>query len=108
LVIRNPKENNMNQIKRTSVFVAPQGTIGQELVFRHYTSKVVAALHPGTKKVNGGRHSRKEIIGLKDANSFAFQVMKNSGLAAIYETCLKRSEADYKKALSAYFERNKK
>ncbi len=99
----------MNRIKRSSVFVAPHGTIGRELVFRHYTSKVVAALHPETKKANGGRHQKKnEVIALKDANSFAFQVMKSSGLAAIYETCLKRSEADYRKALSAYFEKNKK
>ena len=95
----------MDRMKRSSVFVAPHGTIGTDLVFRHYTSKVVAALHPETKKINGGRHQRNEIILLKDANSFAFQVMKNSGLAAIYETCLKRSEADYKKALKAYFEK---
>ena len=98
----------MERMKKSSVFVAPQGTIGRELVFRHYTNKVVAALHPETKKLNGNRHQRNEIIRLKDANSFAFQVMKNSGLAAIYETCLKRSEAEYKKALSAYFEKNKK
>jgi len=98
----------MDRMKRSSVFVAPHGTIGNELVFRHYTSKVVAALHPETKKVNGGGHQRNGMIRLKDANSFAFQVMKNSGLAAIYETCLKRSEADYRKALRAYFEKNKK
>jgi len=95
-------------MKRSSVFIAPHGTIGRDLVFMHYTSKVVAALHPDTKKLNGGRHQRHEIIRLKDANSFAFQVMKNSGLAAIYETCIMRSEAEYKKALRAYFEKNKK
>lgn len=93
----------MNRIKRSSVFVAPHGTIGRELVFRHYTSKVVAALHPGTKK---GRHQTSEMIRLKDANSFAFDVMKTSGLADIYETSLTRSYADYKKALRAYFARN--
>jgi hypothetical protein len=96
----------MHRIKRSSVFVAAQGTIGQDLVFEHYTSKVVAARHPHTKKVLN--RLNEPFIRLKDANAFAFQVMKNSGLAEIYETSLTRSHAEYRKALNAYFERNKK
>jgi len=98
----------MDRIKRSSVFVAPHGSIGKDLVFRHYTSKVVAARHPETKKVNRGRQQRQEVIRLKDVNAFAFQVMKNSGLTEVYETCLIRNEAEYKKALKTYFARNKK
>ena len=96
----------MQRMKRSSVFVAVHGSIGQDLVFEHYTSKVVAARHPQTKKALD--RFNEPFIRLKDANAFAFQVMKNSGLAEIYETCLTRSYAEYKKALKAYFEENKK
>lgn len=98
----------MKRPKRSSVFVAHHGTIGKDLVFRHYTSKVVAARHPESKKAINSTPQREEIIRLKDANAFAFEVMKNSGLIAIYETCLKRNESEYKKALKEYYRKNKK
>jgi hypothetical protein len=39
-------KTKMSTLKRNAVFVALQGTIGRELVFKHYTSKVVAAVYP--------------------------------------------------------------
>ena len=39
-------------LKRNSVFVALQGTIGNELVFRHFTNKVVVAIYPETGKAD--------------------------------------------------------
>lgn len=44
--------------KRNSVFVALQGTIGKELVFRHYTSKVVVAIYPDTNKTENRKPKR--------------------------------------------------
>ena len=40
----------MAKHKRSAVFIALSNTVGHELVFRHYTSKVVVADHPDPKK----------------------------------------------------------
>jgi hypothetical protein len=35
--------------RRTAVYVAPSETVGHDLVFRHYTNKVVVGKYPETK-----------------------------------------------------------
>jgi len=93
----------MNQRRRNSVFVAPHGTIGQELVFRHYTSKVVAAKHPDDVRTKAGKLPGKGKINLKGAKAYAREIMKHSELKLIYEAYLEKGEKGYQKAMQNYF-----
>lgn len=35
--------------RRTAVYVVPSATVGHDLIFRHYTNKVVVGKYPETK-----------------------------------------------------------
>lgn len=37
------------QKRRTAVFVVPSETVGHDLIFRHYTNKVVVGKYPNLK-----------------------------------------------------------
>ena len=95
----------MFRIRRSSVFMTPPSTLGGDLVFKHYTSKVVVATYPETRKVKTGRRQGELSIRLKEANAYALEVMKNSGLIAMYEKYLSEGETVYRKALMDYMRR---
>lgn len=45
----------MAQLRRNAVFTALSDTIGHELVFKHYTNKVVVGRCPNKRKVRPGK-----------------------------------------------------
>ena len=49
----------MARLNRSAVYVALQGTIGRELVFKHYTNKVVAAIYPDMEKLKSPEKAKR-------------------------------------------------
>lgn len=97
----------MARIKTNSVFAALQGTIGKELVFKHYSDKVVVAKYPDMSRVKPSERQKQQRIHLKNANAYAQEVTRNPERRAMYEKYLKKGESVYKKALKDYFEKLK-
>ena len=98
----------MASIKRNSVFTALQGTIGQELVFKHYTKKVVVGKYPDMSKVEPSERQKLQRAKMKEANAYAQQVMISPELRAIYEKDLQEGESLYKKVVQSFLLQNRK
>ena len=88
----------MAQLRRNAVFTALSGTIGHELVFKHYTNKVVVAKYPDMSKVKPSELQTQQRNKMKEANDFAQSVMRDTALRAVYEKDLKPGESVYHKA----------
>lgn len=97
----------MSGLRRNSVFVALQGTIGRELVFTHYTNKVVAARYPHTSEPILSEKQRRQANKMHEANGYAQAVMCSPQLKALYEKYLKEGESVYKKAIKDYLKKAK-
>jgi hypothetical protein len=93
----------MDRLRKNSVYVALHGTIGRDLIFRHYTNKVVAATHPENTPVQLFQRLTHPGRKMKEANDYAQLIMCNPALKALYEKYLKEGETVYKKAISEYF-----
>lgn len=50
----------MARLRRTAVFVALSSNVGHELVFRHYTNKVVVGKYPDTKTMKSPEQENKQ------------------------------------------------
>lgn len=98
----------MARLRRNSVFVALQGTIGQELVFKHYTDKVVVARYPNMSRIKPSELQKLQRNKMKEANAYAQNVLRNPELKAVYEKHLREGESVYKKAIKDFFEKIKK
>ena len=98
----------MQRLRRSSVFVAPHGTIRGELLFRHHTNKVVVACYPDVSKLVLSETQRRQKNMMMEANQYAQQVIQNPTICALYEKYLKDGENVYKKAIKDYFEKVKK
>jgi hypothetical protein len=94
-------------VKRNSVFTALSGTIGHELVFKHYTNKVVVAQYPDMSRVKSSELQKVQRSKMKEANDFAQSVMRTPELKAMYEKDLRPGESVYHKAKKDFFERLK-
>ncbi|HEY6953785.1 MAG TPA: hypothetical protein VI385_01010 [Flavisolibacter sp.] len=94
----------MEKPRRNSVYVALHGTLGRDLIFRHYTNKVVVAqcLQPGRPKLSRSQKSPKR--NMTEANYYAQMILCNPELKALYEKYLREGETVYRKAIKAYFE----
>lgn len=98
----------MARLRRNSVFTALQGSLGKELVFKHYTDKVVVAKYPDMSRVKPSELQKQQRQKMKEANDYAQQVMRNPELRALYEKYLEQGESIYRKALKDYFEQSRK
>jgi hypothetical protein len=49
----------MARLRRTAVFVALSCNVGHDLVFRHYTNKVVVGKYPDTKTTKSSKQEKK-------------------------------------------------
>ena len=98
----------MARLRRNSVFTALSGSIGHELVFKHYTDKVVVGKYPDMSNVKPSELQKQQRSKMKEANEFAQSVMSNPELSALYQKDLRPGESVYHKAKRDYFERNKK
>ena len=94
----------MEKPKRNSVYVALQGTLRRDIVFQHYTNKVVVGNCPGTAKVKLSRKLKSPKQNMTEANYYAQMILCNPELKALYEKYLREGETVYKKAIKAYFE----
>jgi hypothetical protein len=56
----------MARLTRTSVFVALSSNVGHELIFRHYTNKVVVGKYPDTKTIQSSEQEKKKKRGRKN------------------------------------------
>lgn len=97
----------MARLQRNSVYVALQGTIGKELVFKHYSNKVVVAQYPDMSKVKPSEGQKEQRTRMKEANDYARFVLRNPELKAIYEKHLRQGETVDHKAKKNYFEKKK-
>jgi hypothetical protein len=93
----------MDRLRRNSVYVALHGTLGRDLIFKHYTNKVVAATHPEVTPVPVLQRLTHPGKSMKEANEYAQLIMCNPALKALYEKYLKEGETVYKKAIKEYF-----
>ena len=96
----------MARLQRKSVYVALQGTIGKDLVFTHYTDKVVVARYPDKSQVKISE-TPKALTGTLEAVDYAAFVLRNPELKAIYEKHLGKGETVYHKIRRSYFEKKK-
>jgi hypothetical protein len=55
-----PKNQRNMLRRRTAVYVAPSETVGHDLVFRHYTNKVVVGKYPETKMAGTAETKRQK------------------------------------------------
>jgi len=94
----------MERLRRNSVHVALHGTLGRDLVFRHYTNKVVVAHCPErtTNKLFNTR--RQPGSKVTEANHYAQIIMCSPDLRALYEKYLRDGETVFQKAIKEYYE----
>ncbi|MGZ3851834.1 MAG: hypothetical protein ACXVBX_03520 [Flavisolibacter sp.] len=91
----------MERLRRNSVYVALHGTLGRELVFRHYTNKVVVA---DLREATAVKLSRRPKKYMREANHYAQIIMCSPELKALYEKYLREGETVYRKAIKEYFD----
>ena len=94
----------MERLRRNSVYVALHGTLGRDIVFRHYTNKVVVGNCPEGTKVKLSHRHRLTKRNMTEANHYAQIIMCSPELKALYEKYLREGETVYKKAIKEYFE----
>lgn len=97
----------MASIRKNSVFVALQGTIGKELVFKHYTDKIVVAKYPDMTGIKPSELQKLQRSKMKEANAYARNAMRDPELRAQYEKDLQKGETLYHKAKKDFFNKKK-
>jgi hypothetical protein len=98
----------MARLKSNSILNSLQGTIGKEIVFKHYADKVVVSTYLDMSKVKPSELQKLQRSKMKEANAYASAVMRDPLLKAKYEKMLKPGESVFHKAKRDYVEGNAK
>jgi hypothetical protein len=94
----------MERLRRNSVFIALHGTLGRDLVFRHYTNKVVVAWCHVVTDVQPAKRHRHPRRKAAECNDYPSALMCDPNHKQLYEKYLREGENAYKNALKEHFE----
>ena len=97
----------MARLKKNSMLNDLRGTLGKEIVFKHYRDKVVVSKYPDMNKVKPSALQVENRKRMKEATAYALSVLHNPKLKTAFEKTLQPGETVYRKAIKQYFQDRK-
>jgi hypothetical protein len=94
----------MERLRKNSVYVALHGTLCRDLVFRHYTNKVVVARCPEATTVKSLHTLKHRRAKYKAVAQYPQIEMWDPSHAALHLKYLREGNTAYKSALEEHFE----